>query len=127
MLSLKPPWKQKNPIMEKACQAYHKQTAPAKAREITENLKIVDESSGATLTKKTFVLNQKTEAVKRTIVIFSTGGGHPEVVALIAIRDGKTLVSISKMSAHEFSVYYKGEKVRTLSGGRGQGYNYFHL
>jgi len=42
MLSLKPPWKQKNPIMEKACSAYHRNRAPAKAVEILENLKAKD-------------------------------------------------------------------------------------
>jgi len=34
-MSLKPPWKQKNPIMEKACQTYHRNRAPE------ENIKLL--------------------------------------------------------------------------------------
>jgi len=50
-MSLKPPWKQKNPIMEKACPTYHKQTAPAKTVEM------VEEADFSPEVKKEFVGN----------------------------------------------------------------------
>ena len=43
-MSLKPPWKQKTPIMEKACQVYHKQTAPSKAVEVLDKMKVKSEA-----------------------------------------------------------------------------------
>ena len=33
-----PPWRQKNPLMEKACRAYHKNTAPEKARKALDRM-----------------------------------------------------------------------------------------
>ena len=50
MLSLKPPWKQKNPTMEKACPTYHKNTAPDDIVEFVDKLTV--RSEGRTLQKE---------------------------------------------------------------------------
>jgi len=120
-LSLKPPWKQKNPLMEKVCQAYHKQTAPAEAIKFLEDLRVKDEDTGKSLEKEV-VYNGKTKKKKKTIVFFLRGD-DPEVVASINTSGGSiTDLEVSKLGWDRFGVYYKGERIMELGRGQIGGY-----
>jgi len=66
MLSLKPPWKQKNPIMEKACQAYHRNRAPTRAREIIESIEAKGHDVEIINNAETPVWKSTQAAIKRT-------------------------------------------------------------
>jgi len=118
-VSLKPPWKQKNPVMEKACQAYHKQTAPAKAVEILENLKAKDLRTGEVYTGKKVLLNGGWERWKVTLVSFTRLNNIPQVIARIEVRetDNVARMHIAKLMPHPCGIYYKGEQILKFSAG----------
>jgi len=91
-LSLKPPWKQKNPIMEEACQAYHKQTAPAETVELIENMEV--KTKGRPITKE-IVYTTEYRGFHVTFVLFKSKGD----VALggkIVQREDRIDVSLCK-------------------------------
>ena len=97
MLSLKPPWKQKNPTMEKACPTYHKNTAPDDIVEFVDKLKA---TSGGKKLSKEFVDNgvnvrgPKTKQ-KASIVLLRRG---EEVKGILRITSGsdKFLIAVLK-------------------------------
>jgi len=109
MVSLKPPWRQKNPIMEKACPAYYKQTAPAKAVEIVKKMKL--RSNGKTLQAK-FVDNGSSKWVNITTVLFKQN--YPLVVAIIYTPkegEGTKRIRMEKFAyGRKVTLSYKGER-----------------
>jgi len=126
-MSLKPPWKQKNPVMEKACQAYHKQTAPAKAVEILKNLKAKDLATGEVWSEKKIFYNTESDRWDISLVSFlkkGEVGTYPQLVARIEVR--KTVkgsrIHAAKLMPHPCGLYYKGERILRFSAGTGGGY-----
>ena len=85
-MSLKPPWKQKNPVMEKACPAYYKNTAPAKAVRFIEKLKA--KRNGALLAKEIVFTGKGSweNAPIWTVVLFKE---KKRPVAVAFIKQGK--------------------------------------
>ena len=65
-MSLKPPWRQENPVMEKACPAYYKNTAPAEAVKIFKDMKVVDKEEGKRLDGE-IICNAGTKEAKSTL------------------------------------------------------------
>jgi len=128
MVSLKPPWKQKNPAMEKACQAYHRNTAPEKAIEVLKKLKIVDPVWDITFEKEV-EYNGSSGGVKRTQVLFirkekapreKETPNDPEATASINTKNGELLsIEVGKLAGHDLDVYFEGKKLGTVTGYRG--------
>jgi len=120
-----PPWRLKNPIMEKACPAYYKNTAPEKAVETLDNSKIVDTRTGIELEKE-IVYNGKgtKKGQKRTYALFLLRKKKPEyerkpdlpwVTMLITTRNNTLLgVTVGRMVGRTFDFYYKGKKIATI-------------
>jgi len=114
MLSLKPPWKQKNPAMEKACQAYHKNTAPAKAVEVFNNLKVT--KNGNPLAKEILYSSKAWKETKQTTAAFKLGTGYPALLVVINTRDGDVgRIRIGKFLGGEMVVHYRGRVIKRLS------------
>jgi len=110
-VSLKPPWRQKNPVMEKACQAYHKQTAPAKALEVLDNLKV--ERDGITLDKEVLATKEAwwKNPPKVTVAMFKQRD-FPIAIAQISTRGGELLgMTVAK---YMWSKKEKREKLDSL-------------
>jgi len=85
-MSLKPPWRQKNPIMEKACQAYHKNTAPAEAVEALDEIKVV--SGGSTIEEEVVATGKQWEEKNVTTVLYKKKA-FPLLVAFVFTDTGK--------------------------------------
>jgi len=133
MLSLKPPWRQKNPIMEKACPAYYKNTAPEKAREILKNLKAKDLDMDRVLKEKEVVFNGETGGVRRTVALFirkNRGVSDPQLLVSITTtkekEKAKNIVG-AKISAHAHALYYKGEQILRFSSGQSGGFKWYNF
>jgi len=86
-MSLKPPWKQKNPIMEKACPAYYKQTAPAETIQVLDRLTVVNPKRGKKLSPQV-MQNGKAGKNKVTTVLFFAGD-MPRVSMVFLTSDGE--------------------------------------
>jgi len=115
-MSLKPPWRQKNPVMEKACPAYYKNTAPAEAVKILENVTVRDTYKNVTLTEKEIVKNTTWGNKRVTIaLLYRTGEKGKAPYAVLKISPNSVL--IQRLIAHSFKVFYKGEKVFNIRGG----------
>jgi len=117
-MSLKPPWKQKNPVMEEACQAYHRNTAPEKAIEILKNLEAYSLKWEEYLSKEV-VYNGGGKHYNATVVLF-LHGEDPELVVSIATskKDGEFIrLAIGKQTNANHKIYYKGEVIGTTGRG----------
>jgi len=112
MLSLKPPWKQKNPLMEKACQAYYKQTAPAEAVEILDKMKVRE--AGKKLEEE--IVHSTSNNVNKVTVLFKDEDGYPSAVGVLLTKEGK--IYILRMAKFKWGpkidVFYKGERILRL-------------
>jgi len=86
-MSLKPPWKQKNPVMEKACPAYYKNTAPDDIVEFVDGLKAT--SRGKKLSKE-FVHNGA------NIV----GGGKKRKASIVLLRLGEKVRGVMRVTSY---------------------------
>jgi len=131
-MSLKPPWKQKNPIMEEACQAYHKQTAPTEAVTVVENLEIFYKGRRNEYLEKEIVKTTTWGDDKITVVLFYVKGEEGKItqaVGTITVKGKKESVGveISKLARASMRVEYKGETMFTLGRGTGKTYNGFKL
>jgi len=111
-----PPWRQKNPIMEKACPAYYKNTAPAKAVEVLDSMKVKKDGS---MLDKEIVFNgegwAKEHPWKITVVVFKDEK-WPDAVAMIYTKGGDFRhVEMAKYSwKAEITVTYKKEEIFRL-------------
>jgi len=116
-VSLKPPWRQKNPVMEKACPAYYKNTAPAEAVKIFKDMKVVDRTRGKEV-KGEIIYNGGTEKAKSTVVLY-TLGEYPAILVEIVTGEKEVLprIEATKLNYDSFDVYYKGKKVFNLARG----------
>jgi len=103
-MSLKPPWKQKNPVMEKACQAYHKQTAPA---EIVDFIKKVKASSRGSKLEKEYVESSENSA---TVLLKTEEGKLVGCMRAIAM-DSKFVVVIYNIGYPPLRASYKGKNL----------------
>jgi len=116
-MSLKPPWKQKNPLMEKACQAYHKNTAPEKTVTALENLEV--KYKGKTL-KKEILKNEKTDNTPVSVVMFALEG-NPVLLGNMYKLPGKVSFRFTKIAWRQpLSLVYKGETIQELPSGESQ-------
>jgi len=109
MLSLKPPWKQKNPIMEKACQAYHKQTAPAKAVEVLDEVKVV---RGEETLEEEVVGTRKIGNRNVTTALFKDPTYGNVIVEIFTSNGNLRVIRVGKtVWAPRVEVFYRGEKI----------------
>jgi len=121
-----PPWRQKNPLMEKACQVYHKQTAPAEAIEEMKKIKIVTKKEGKELKEKSVVETVRTDKHIVTTVFFRDERGMPAAVCRINTKGRNTMI-VAKMTWAGMNVYHEGEKVADLGRGTNQGFETVYL
>jgi len=124
-MSLKPPWRQKNPVMEKACQVYHRNTAPEEIVNLVEKIKF---TSGGGKTKTEFVHNgtRKSPAgeVPMSVVhIYNSGRKHEETLLgfmFIAMEPERFDIRIGKTESYPLKVVLKKDGEKTLfESGRG--------
>jgi len=114
MMSLKPPWKQKNPAMEKACPVYYKNTAPAFVVKFVEDLKLVDYHSGKELEPE-YVGNFTWESNNGSVLIWwlKTSQGEDAYAWSKIFRHccppGKTILEVL---ANRANIFYKGKEVK---------------
>jgi len=119
-MSLKPPWKQENPIMEKACPAYHKNTAPAKAVEILDSIKFESIRDEKTFSSYTVVFNGKLRANDVTSAYFLEENENisiPRVNVNILTREGWNSVRVADLYGRGLIVYKNGKEIARLEPG----------
>jgi len=117
-MSLKPPWRQENPVMEKACPAYYKNTAPDDIVEFVDKLKA---TSGGKKLSKEFVDNgvnvrgPKTKQ-KASIVLLRRG---EEVKGILRITSGsdKFLIAVLKSDWSPLKLELNGKTLTDLESG----------
>jgi len=115
MLSLKPPWKQRNPVMEKACQAYHRNRVPVENIEVLKKVKAT--SRGRSLEKEV-VGNYSKENRKYTFVSLNFKGKRPWGFLHIRhlIDRGRFDLWVSKLGFAPLKVTVLGETVEIGKG-----------
>lgn len=119
-MSLKPPWKQENPIMEKAYQVYQKNRAPAEAVEVIDELK-VKRSNGKVLEPEVVDTGNWKGNMKQTTVFFRGRWDFPSVVAVVLTRPEEIeKVRVAKFTSWKGKLLYKGRNVLDLPKGANQ-------
>jgi len=112
MLSLKPPWRLENPIMEKTCQAYHKQTAPAENIEVLNNLKVT--MDGKKLSPEVVSNGEEWWGPhQKTTTVLYRYKEYPALLIIIAKR-GLRVAGLKRGTT--FRVFYKGERIGAIDG-----------
>jgi len=126
-MSLKPPWRQKNPLIEKACQAYHKQTAPAEAVKALDEMKV--KSGGDTLSKEVVYSGKGwwKNAPTLTVALFKRRN-YPFAVAFIRTKEELLDVKVGKyIWKPPVTVYYKGEEILRFPSEGGVGFKRYEF
>jgi len=119
MVSLKPPWRQKNPVMEKACQAYHKQTAPAELVRVIDKLRVT--TNGSKLEKE-IVWNGKKYTPKgsfpATVAFIKTGKGEVRGMIRVINYEDAYQVKAGKVDYISITISYGGKSISLPEGHR---------
>jgi len=121
-VSLKPPWRHENPIMEKACPAYYKNTAPAEHIEIMENVEVIDRAHDIKAEPKVVhngkYLKGKHKSTTILWIVKNERGAEFSIASLrIQELPNRFTLFFGKHTFWEITVKYKGETL--FKRGRG--------